>query len=130
MIVYLFEKLKIIKILISLLLLFIGVYLFGQPDTLAPKLIIHDAYMDFVIENLRYPEDAAKKGIRGRVDFSFFITPVGCIDSIKIDNSPHDLLSREVIRVMEKTACEWIPGRFNGILVGMTLSSFINFKLE
>jgi TonB family protein len=86
--------------------------------------------MDYIHKNVRYPKDAAMKGIKGRVDFSFTVTPTGCIDSIKIDKSPHDLLSGAVIKVMEYTECEWIPGSINGNPVSMTLSSFINFKLE
>ncbi len=118
------------RIPITLLLLFNICSLFGQSDTLAPKLIYDDTYMDYVTRNVRYPKDAAMNGIKGRVDFSFTITPTGCIDSIKIDKSPHDLLSRAVIKVLEYTECEWIPGSINGNPVSMTLSSFINFNLE
>ncbi len=118
------------RILITLLLLFNICSLFGQSDTLAPKLNKYDNYNDFVTENIRYPKDAAMNGIKGRVDYSFKITQAGCIDSIKIVNSPDDLLSRAVIIVLEKTECKWIPGSIDGNYVSMTLISFITFNLK
>ena len=77
-------------------------FTFGQMDTIAPKLKKNKNYMNFVYKNLKYPIIALENGIQGRVDFSFQITSEGCIDSMKIVNTPHKLLSREVIKVLEK----------------------------
>lgn len=108
---------------------YVGISL-GQSDTIAPKLNHQKDYIDFVYSNLIYPEIAVKNGIDGRVEFNFQITSAGCIDSIKIIRSPHEVLSNEVIRVLEETKCEWIPGKVDGIPMTFDVSSYINFKLE
>ena len=86
--------------------------------------------VDPILQPLPCSREAAVNRIQGKVDFSFQITSAGCIDSIQILNSPHELLSTEVIRVLEKTKCRWTPGSVNQIPVRTALSSSITFYLD
>ena len=118
------------KALFTLILLFCAGTVLGQSDTIPPRFKPDTNYMDFVSKVVRYPRDAAIKGIQGRVYFEFQIDSVGCINSIKIVESPHEALSNAVIRALSKTKCDWIPANIDGKPAHSSLKSFMVFKLE
>ena len=68
------------------------------------------ALMAFVKENLRYPEEAKRKGIKGRVLVTFVIGSDGSISDVKVMRSVHPLLDAEAVRLVESMP-KWIPGK-------------------
>jgi TonB family protein len=118
------------KALFTIMLLFCAGTMFGQSDTIPPRFKPDSNYMDFVSKVVRYPRDAAIKGIQGRVDFVFQIDSVGCINSIKIVESPDEDLSEALIRALLKTKCDWIPANIDGKPANSSLKSYLVFKLE
>jgi TonB family protein len=56
-----------------------------------------------------YPGYAIEQGISGVVEYKFHISANGCLDSLLIINSPHEVLSREVKRAILSLKCDWAP---------------------
>ena len=85
--------------------------------------------MKFLSENMKYPEQAEKERIQGRVICTFYVEKDGSISDISVAKSVHPLLDAEVIRVLSLMP-NWIPGRQNGQLVRGKYSLPITFRLE
>ena len=86
------------------------------------------ALMDFLNENIKYPEQAEREGIEGRVVAGFIVERDGSVSNIEILKSVHPLLDAEVVRVMSLMP-NWIPGRQNGQPVRVKYSLPITFRL-
>ena len=87
-------------------------------------------FRNWVMENVRYPEEAMNKGIEGMVVVRFCIDKDGYIkeNMTGIIKSPDKSLSDEVLRVL-KSSPQWVPGKQKGknVIVQFTLP--VNFKL-
>ena len=86
------------------------------------------ALMDFLNENIKYPEQAEREGIEGRVVAGFVVERDGSVSNIEILKSVHPLLDAEVVRVLSLMP-NWIPGRQNGQPVRVKYSLPITFRL-
>ena len=80
-----------------------------QPDTM-PKFQDGDLskFAQWVHSQVKYPEEAYAKGISGRVVAEFIIEKDGSVTFSKILKSPHEILSKEVERVI-KLSPKWEP---------------------
>ncbi len=80
-----------------------------QPDTM-PKFQDGDLskFAQWVHSQVKYPEEAYAKGISGRVVAEFFIEKDGSVTFSKILKSSHEILSKEVERVI-KLSPKWEP---------------------
>ncbi len=58
---------------------------------------------------VKYPVYAIEHEISGVVEYKFHISMNGCLDSLLIINSPDEVLSREVKRVILSLKCDWTP---------------------
>lgn len=69
-------------------------------------------YGTYIIKNLRYPGDAVKADIQGKVMVQFVIEETGEIrdNSVKVVESVHPSLDSEAIRLI-KGSPRWKPGR-------------------
>lgn len=63
----------------------------------------------YLQNNVNYPEEAQQKGIDGTVYISFVVGVDGSISDLGIEKSPHIILSKETIRVVENMP-NWKPG--------------------
>lgn len=81
----------------------------------------------FIQNNLRYPEDAIKDGIQGRVILSFIVEKDGSLTDIKVVRSVSPSLDKEAIRIV-KSMPKWIPGKQNGRSVRVKYIIPIHFK--
>ena len=81
-----------------------------------------------VDQNIKYPEQAEREGIEGRVVAGFIVERDGSVSNIEILKSVHPLLDAEVVRVMSLMP-NWIPGRQNGQPVRVKYSLPITFRL-
>lgn len=68
------------------------------------------AFSRWVKKHKRYPEDAKKAGIEGRVVTQFTITKEGKLTNVKILKGVHPLLDEEAIRVIKSAPQKWEPG--------------------
>ena len=88
-----------------------------------------DALVTFLSNNIKYPEEAEKKGIEGKVIVTFIVEPDGIINDVKVASPVHRLLDKEAVRVI-KSMPKWIPGKQNGIPVRVKYTAPINFVLK
>ncbi|MBP5763954.1 MAG: M56 family metallopeptidase [Bacteroidales bacterium] len=87
------------------------------------------ALMTFVKNNLKYPAEAAKQGIQGRVTVKFIVEKDGSVSNIEVMRTPHELLSKEAIRIVEMMP-KWEPGKQRGENVRVWYVMPITFRLQ
>ena len=69
--------------------------------------------VEFINKNRKYPTEAYKKGVQGRVTCSFVVNTDGQISNIKVLRSVAAPLNEEAIRIFSMMP-PWIPGRHQG----------------
>jgi protein TonB len=84
------------------------------------------AMMNWVAANVTYPELCREMGIGGMVYTEFVVNTDGSICLVKNLQSPHDDLSKEAMRVVNKMP-KWIPGEQAGKKVRVRFTLPINF---
>lgn len=87
------------------------------------------ALVQFLSENIKYPEEAYKNGIQGRVIVTFVVNKDGSISDAKVVKSVDSQLDEEALRVAYSMP-NWIPGRQNGEPVNVKYTVPITFKLQ
>ena len=85
--------------------------------------------MEYLRDNLVYPEPAREKGIEGKVYVQFVVEEDGSITNVKIMRSVNKWLDAEAFRVI-KSMPKWNPGTQNGEPVSTTMMLPINFKIN
>ena len=86
------------------------------------------AMLKYIMENIKYPEQAMKEGIQGRVAVRFIVEKDGSISDVKPILSVHPLLNKEAVRVV-KSMPKWTPGKQNGKPVRVRFNLPVMFKL-
>lgn len=87
------------------------------------------AMLQYLMKNIKYPEQAVKEGIQGRVTVRFIVEKDGSISDVKPVLSVHPLLNKEAVRVVESMP-KWTPGKQHGKPVRVQLIVPIMFKLN
>jgi TonB family protein len=87
------------------------------------------ALMAFIKKNLKYPADAARDSIEGRVVLTYMVELDGSITEIEVMRSPDERLTKEAIRVI-KTMPKWKPERRLGKPVRTKYVLPITFRLN
>lgn len=91
------------------------------------------ALCDYIKKNLRYPQEAKKKGIQGRVIVRFIIETDGSISDVKVVKPVDSLLNNEAVRIV-KSMPRWKPGglmsKGKTELKRIKYTIPINFKLD
>ena len=87
------------------------------------------AMLKYIMENIKYPEQAMKEGIQGRVTVRFIVEKDGSISDVKPVLSVHPLLNKEAVRVV-KSMPKWSPGKHNGKPVRVRFNLPVMFKLN
>jgi protein TonB len=85
--------------------------------------------LQFIKNKLKYPVEAAKKNIQGKVVVQFTVKADGKLDDIKVLNSVHALLDREAIRIV-KAMPKWKPGEHEGKKVDVIFMLPVTFSLK
>ena len=86
------------------------------------------AMLQYLMKNIKYPEQAMKEGIQGRVTVRFIVEKDGSISDVKPVLSVHPLLNKEAVRVVESMP-KWSPGKHNGKPVRVRFNLPVMFKL-
>lgn len=85
--------------------------------------------MRFLCENLKYPKEAQKQNIEGRVIVRFVVNKDGTISNPVILRGVDKYLDREAIRVV-KLMPKWIPAKNNTQAVSSYYTLPIVFKVQ
>ena len=104
-----------------------GVYL--MPDQLPEFPGGIQAMMKFLSTNIKYPVEAQKKGISGRVIVQFVIMEDGTLDQAKVIRGVDPLLDEEALRVV-KSMPKWKPGIDRGEAVKVRFTAPFMFNLS
>lgn len=73
----------------------------------------YEHFVEFIAENITYPEQAGKYGIRGVVFVQFIVEKDGSVSNVRLIKGVDPLLDNEAIRVI-KSSPKWEPGRQKG----------------
>ncbi len=88
-----------------------------------------DARIKYLAKNLKYPEEARKEGIEGKVFVTFVVEKDGSITGAKILKGIGGGCDEETIRVIENMP-NWEPGKQRGKTVRVRFNMPIVFKLN
>ena len=72
-----------------------------------------DALMQFLSENVKYPQGTGDYAIEGRVVCTFTVEKDDTLSDIRVSRSLDPLLDQEAIRVISIMP-KWIPGKLYG----------------
>jgi len=87
------------------------------------------ALFKFIIDNVKYPKEAIKENITGKVFINFIIDKNGDVREVSLKQGVHELLDNEALRVVSLLPA-WTPGEKDGKKVNVAFSIPINFNLE
>ena len=83
----------------------------------------------YLAGHMRYPEEAKKQGVEGKVFVRFIIKPDGSLTDVKVLRPVHPLLDEEALRVVREMP-RWKPGRQDGKPVRVFYSVPVEFRLD
>ena len=85
----------------------------------------------YIADNLKYPEEAKSKGLKGKVFVSFVVSETGDIENVKVSRGIDPLLDNEAIRVVQSIPKETLPKPVqHGKPVKMTYTVAVIVPLE
>lgn len=87
------------------------------------------AMMEFLQDNMKYPADAEKQKVQGKVMVSFIVETDGSITDVKVMKNVFPSLDAEAIRVV-KAMPRWTPGKQKGKVVRVHFSLPITYRLK
>lgn len=83
----------------------------------------------WVYAYLKYPQEAVRNGIQGRVLVDFVIDEKGKVRDVKVLKGVDPLLDAEAVKVVGASP-DWKPARLQGKKVRSEMSLYVEFKLE
>ena len=87
------------------------------------------ALFEYLSQNVKYPTDAEKQKVEGRVIATFIVETDGSISSIEVVKPAFPSLDAEAIRVLSGMP-KWTPGKQSGKEVRVKYTVPINFNLK
>lgn len=87
------------------------------------------AMLEYLAANITYPSEALAKNIEGNVLVSFMVLETGGKINFKVEQSPHQSLSVEAIRVLYKMP-DWEPAKLNGQPIATRHAVSLPFAIE
>lgn len=88
-----------------------------------------NALKEYIKKTMRYPEEARKENIQGRVILTFIVEEDGSITNVRVAKSISPLLDQEAVRIV-RSMPKWIPGKQAGITVRVKYTIPIMFRLD
>ena len=85
--------------------------------------------LEFMRTTIKYPAEARKDTIQGRVLVSFIVNKDGSIVKPEVVKSAHPLLDEEALRMVNEMPA-WKPGEQNGVPVRVKYTIPVNFRLR
>ncbi len=86
------------------------------------------AMIEFLQTNMKYPEDAAKQKVEGRVMVQFVVETDGSITDVHVAKQVFPSLDAEAIRVVQAMP-KWTPGMDKGRVVRVKYNLPIVFRM-
>ena len=86
-------------------------------------------FYKYVQENLKYPEEAKKMGLEGKVFVQFKVNTDGSISNVRINRGIGASCDEEAKRIVENSQ-NWLPMEADGKAMAMTMVIPIEFRLK
>ncbi|MBR5396225.1 MAG: energy transducer TonB [Bacteroidales bacterium] len=86
------------------------------------------AMIEFLQTNMKYPEDAAKQKVEGRVMVQFVVETDGSVSDVHVAKQVFPSLDAEAIRVVQAMP-KWTPGKEKGKVVRVKYNLPIVFRM-
>ncbi|MGM9736501.1 MAG: TonB family protein [Candidatus Cryptobacteroides sp.] len=83
----------------------------------------------WVYKYLKYPQEAVRDGIQGRVMVEFIIAKDGNVTDVRVVRGVSEELDAEAVKVIAASP-KWKPGRVNGNKVRASMTIPVEFRLE
>lgn len=80
-------------------------------------------------DNIKYPAEAAKQGIEGRVIVQFVVGSDGTVSNVKLMRPVNPLLDQEALRVVTAMP-KWTPGKQDGKPVAVKYTIPVTFRQD
>jgi TonB family protein len=87
-----------------------------------------NAFGKYLAKSIRYPSNARKNNVQGRVIISFVVEKDGSLSNVRVARGVESDIDAEASRVIRKSP-KWTPGKQNGHLVRVAYSVPIAFTL-
>ena len=87
------------------------------------------AMIEFLQTNMKYPEDAAKQKVEGRVMVQFVVETDGSVSDVHVAKQVFPSLDAEAIRVVQAMP-KWMPGKEKGKVVRVKYNLPIVFRMS
>ena len=87
------------------------------------------AMMKYLQTNVKYPEDAIRQKLGGRVMVQFVVETDGTISNVRVAKTVFPSLDNEAVRVV-KAMPKWKPGKVNGRPVRVNFSLPVVFNIN
>jgi TonB family protein len=88
-----------------------------------------EGFYHFLTQTVRYPADARKDNIQGKVFVSFIVEKDGAVTDIRALRGPGHGLNEEAVRALSLSP-KWAPGIQNGRRVRVQYTVPVNFTLD
>ena len=88
-----------------------------------------EALFKYMAENMKYPEDAKKQQVEGRVLVQFIVETDGSVSNTEVLMRVFPSLDAEAVRVISGMP-KWIPGKQNGKVVRVKYTIPVSFRLK
>ena len=85
--------------------------------------------LDYIAENVVYPQTAIEEAVQGRVFVNFIVEPDGSVSNAKVLRGIGYGCDEEAVRVIE-SLLTWEPGRRRDKEVRVAMTVPVNFKLQ
>lgn len=85
--------------------------------------------LNYIKTNIKYPAEAHKDAIQGRVIVKFIVSKDGSIKDVNVIRRIHPLLDEEAVRVVQDMP-KWIPGQQKGENVNVYYTLPLVFRLD
>ena len=87
----------------------------------------NEGLMKYLQETIKYPAEAAKQGIEGRVIVQFVVGSDGTVGNVKLMRPVNPLLDQEALRVINAMP-KWTPGKQDGKPVAVKYTLPVTFR--
>ena len=87
------------------------------------------AMLEFLMTNLKYPKDAEKQQVEGKVIVMFVVETDGSVSDVKVAKKVFPSLDAEAIRMVQAMP-KWTPGKDKGKVVRVHYALPISFQLK
>jgi protein TonB len=88
-----------------------------------------EALVKYMAENMKYPEDAKKQQVEGRVLVQFIVETDGSVSNTEVLKRVFPSLDAEAVRVISGMP-KWIPGKQNGKVVRVKYTIPVSFRFK